>query len=94
MCYAAVVFVNADAPFLRQPRTSLEVEHAAFVVALAHSAVWTVALRLLDTGVARDVSGVIRITRGGEGAEVEEKEVLYYVGDGPVEVFDRGQMRG
>lgn len=92
MCYAAIVFVNADAPFLRQPRTRLEVEHAAFVVALAHSAAWTVALRQLDTGVARDVSGVIRITRGGEGGE--EKEVLYYVGDGPVEVFDRGQMRG
>lgn len=90
------MLVNADAPFLRQPRTRLEVEHAAFVVALAHSAAWTVALRQLDTGVARDVSGVIRITRGGGegGGGGEEKEVLYYVGDGPVEVFDRGQMRG
>lgn len=88
-----IVLVNTDAPFVGHPRARLEVEHAAFVVALGHGAAWTVALRLLDTGVARDVSGVIRITRGGEG-EGEEKEVLYYVGDGAVEVFDRGQMRG
>jgi len=50
-------------------------------------------VRELDTGVARDVSGVLRIGRGGgEGTEdVEEKEVLYFVGsDGGVRVFERG----
>lgn len=89
--------VNADSAFMHHPRTRLEVEHAAFVVSLGHHAAWTVGLRLLDTGVARDVSGVIRVTRGagvmGE-VEAEEKEVLYFVGDGTVEVFDRGQIRG
>lgn len=90
------MFVNADAPLLEHPRTQLETEHAAFVVGLAHGAAWVVALRMLDTGVARDVSGVVRITRGGGGGGEEkekEKEVLYYVADGTVEVFDRGQMR-
>lgn len=50
-------------------------------------------VRELDTGVARDVSGVLRIGHGGgEGAqEVEEKEVLYFIGgDGGAKVFERG----
>lgn len=67
--------------------------HAAFVTGLAHLARFTIGLRLLDTGAARDVSGVLRVTRGadeGEG-EVEEMEVLYFVGgDGGVRVFGRG----
>ena len=48
-------------------------------------------LRLLDTGTARDVSGVLRVTRGPEGDELEEREFLYFVsGDGGVRVFERG----
>lgn len=48
---------------------------------------------MLDTGTARDVSGVVRITvRGGEEEQREsEKEFLYFVaGDGAVKVFERG----
>lgn len=103
LSHSTIVAVNADSAFLHHPRTRLEMDHAAFVVTLAHNAAWTVGLRLLDTGVARDVSGVIRITRGAVGdreasggeveLDIEEKEVLYYVGDGTVEVFDRGQVR-
>lgn len=57
-------------------------------------------LRLLDSGTARDVSGVLRITIGDQAAEagpyiqtrLEEKELLYFVGgDGGVKVFERGQ---
>lgn len=62
-------------------------------MSLAHQARLLMGVRELDTGVARDVSGVLRIGRGGgEGAEdVEEKEVLYFVGgDGGVRVFERG----
>lgn len=52
---------------------------------------YVMGLRLLDTGTARDISGVLRITRGPEGDDVEDREVLYYVGgDGGVRVFDRG----
>lgn len=61
-------------------------------------------MRVLDTGVARDVSGVVRITeqrRGfadlglgreeGEGEDGRGKEFLYQVkGDGSVRVFERG----
>jgi elongator complex protein 6 len=57
-------------------------------------------LRLLDTGTARDVSGVVRITAENEAEvddrdiqrRIEEKELLYFVGgDGSVKVFERGQ---
>lgn len=53
-------------------------------------------LRLLDTGTARDVSGVVRITVGDVEQEarsqIEERELLYFVGgDGGVRVFERGQ---
>lgn len=61
-------------------------------------------VRALETGAARDVSGVLRITRGGgwgweeEGEEEgegmgmgREVELLYLVGrDGNVKVFERG----
>jgi elongator complex protein 6 len=47
-------------------------------------------LRLLDTGAAKDVSGVIRITH--RGARAKDHEYLYHVGgDGGVRVFERGQ---
>jgi elongator complex protein 6 len=55
--------------------------------------------RLLDSGTASDVSGVLRITPGGGydkddddmGETVLEKELLYHVlPDGNVTVFERG----
>jgi elongator complex protein 6 len=62
---------------------------------------WVVSLRPLDTGKARDVSGVVRVSRGGawddgveeEGeAEKKELEALYFVqNDGGVRVFERGE---
>lgn len=62
-------------------------------------------LRGLDTGVARDVSGVLRVSKGGawdaaleakkdgnEQAAWEEREVLFFVqGDGAIRVFGRGE---
>lgn len=82
----------------------MEAGHGALVVGLTHVADIAVSLRLLDTGFAADVSGVMRITRGGgsedEGEEQgerkgreerEEKELLYFIGgDGGVKVFERG----
>ncbi|RPB01455.1 hypothetical protein L873DRAFT_1803666 [Choiromyces venosus 120613-1] len=82
-----IVSVNADDPLMRNE------QHAALVVGLGHIAHRVFALRGLDTGVARDVSGVLRVTGGGGSAE-GGKEVLYFVGDGGgVEVFERGEVR-
>lgn len=80
--------------------TPFEKDHAAFLLSLAHQADFIMGLRLLDTGTARDVSGVIRITIGDQASEddrdiqrkIEERELLYFVGgDGGVRVFERGQ---
>lgn len=81
-------------------QTPLEKDHAALLLSSAHQADFTMGLRLLDTGTARDVSGVIRITVGDQASEddrdiqrkIEERELLYFVGgDGGVRVFERGQ---
>lgn len=60
-----------------------------------------VQLRNLETGAARDVSGVLRASKGGAWSESdstdaeskwEEKEVLYFIQrDGSVNVFGRGE---
>ncbi|TKA68085.1 hypothetical protein B0A55_09314 [Friedmanniomyces simplex] len=47
------------------PPTPLEAATAAFVVQLAHLAGLVVGVRELETGAAGDVSGVLRVTRGG-----------------------------
>ncbi|KAK2782678.1 hypothetical protein FQN52_000778 [Onygenales sp. PD_12] len=111
--HSTLVTLSADSPLIhiasdtnevQQQPTPLETEHAALVVGMAHQARTVMQLRGLDTGVARDVSGVLRISKGGGWAEmrgkgdgqtegeVEEKEVLYFVqGDGAVRVFGRGE---
>ena len=95
-----VVTLSADYPIVSAHNTPLEKEHAAFLLSIAHQADLIMSLRLLDTGTARDVSGVVRITTGNEGEvddrdihrKVQEKELLYFVGgDGGVKVFERGQ---
>ncbi|RYP23710.1 hypothetical protein DL765_001006 [Monosporascus sp. GIB2] len=63
----------------------------------SHGAHMVMGLRMLDTGTAKDVSGVLRITCGGQYDQetenaVDERELLYFVGgDGGVRVFERGQ---
>ncbi|ROW16339.1 hypothetical protein VPNG_02684 [Cytospora leucostoma] len=92
--HATIITVAADEPLVSAQTTSLEKEHAAFVLSLAHGAEAVLSLRLLDTGTAKDVSGVVRITRGGGALDraIEEHEYLYNVGgDGGVKVFERGQ---
>ena len=110
LCAVTLVVVAADDPFVMPMlsdgsgggggggggggRTELEVNAAALVGMLGHAADAVVGLRWLDTGVAEDVTGVIRVTRGGAvggGGGVEEKEVLYYVGDRDVKMFGRGE---
>lgn len=93
--------VCADSAFMQNPQTRLELEQASFVTTLAHQASVVIGLRLLDTGIARDISGVLRITERDKHGKAcarrgfgnGEKEMLYLVGDGAVEVFNRGEFR-
>jgi len=87
-----VITASADSPLIHNPQTPLETEHLSHVVDLGHQADVIMSLRLLDTGTAKDVSGVLRIGRGAMAEqEVEESELLYFVGgDGAVKVFERG----
>lgn len=92
--YATIITVSADSALMQSASTPLEVNHAALVMGFAHQARVILGVRSLETGTARDVSGVLRVVRGAgveEEEEVEEKEVLYFVGgDGGVKVFERG----
>ena len=91
--------LSADQPLVSSQQTPLESNHAALLLGTAHQADFIMSLRLLDTGTARDVSGVLRITAGNRVEEdldtkkrIEERELLYFVGgDGGVKVFERGQ---
>ncbi|KAB5559839.1 hypothetical protein GE09DRAFT_1188309 [Coniochaeta sp. 2T2.1] len=103
--HATILTLSADAPLFSSQTTRLEEEHAALILSGAHAADVVLSLRLLDTGTAKDVSGVIRVTRGGGGGgadgetdgemigvQMEDREYLYHVlGDGGVRVFERGQ---
>ncbi|KAJ5800936.1 uncharacterized protein N7518_003004 [Penicillium psychrosexuale] len=102
--HATVLTLATDAPLIHNASTSgetmatpLETEHAALVIGLAHRAQSVMQLRTLDTGAAKDVSGVLRISRGGgvsmsEKESLEEKEALYFIQrDGGVRVFGRGE---
>ncbi|KAI7366299.1 hypothetical protein KC354_g4232 [Hortaea werneckii] len=116
MVHATIVTCAADTPILAAAAavaaspaggegvpTPLEAESAAFAVQQGHSAEFVVSARELETGAAKDVSGVLRVTRGGAafareeeeeekgGEEVKEMEALYMVQrDGNVKVFERG----
>lgn len=64
-------------------------------MSLAHQARMIMSVKGLETGVAKDISGVLNISRGpgtdGADEEVEEKEWLYHVeSDGGVGIFERG----
>jgi len=92
-------------PSASGPATPLETAHRAFVVTLAHQARFVLQLRGLGTGAARDVSGVLRVSKGGgggggEGEEMTEDEDeddaggewLYLAkGDGSVSVWGKGE---
>lgn len=82
----------------------LELDAHNFLVKTAHMSTRILSCRVLDTGVAKDVSGVLRVTENTagpmldleQGAEVNAeskhgRELLYLVkGDGSVKMFERG----
>ncbi|KAL8661354.1 MAG: hypothetical protein Q9202_005656 [Teloschistes flavicans] len=93
--HTSILSMSTDCPLLLARHTSLETDDAAFLMSLAHQARAIWAVKGLDTGTARDVSGVLRISRGpatedddhSAGARQEEKECLFSVAaDGGVRV--------
>ncbi|KAK5114201.1 hypothetical protein LTR85_010266 [Meristemomyces frigidus] len=108
LSHSTILACSADLPLLAAATstretmpTPIEAESAAFVVQQAHSARFVLGVRELDTGAAKDISGVMRVTRGGaaydwEGEEavkedVKEMEALYLMQrDGNAMVFERG----
>ncbi|KAF3040259.1 hypothetical protein E8E12_003482 [Didymella heteroderae] len=100
--------LHADTPLisLSAPAQPLEINQFNLLTKFAHMSSRILGTRVLDTGVARDVSGVVRVTEQRscwqdlgleeEGGLKEEgagkgKEFLYQVkGDGSVRVFERG----
>ncbi|KAI1276313.1 hypothetical protein F5Y07DRAFT_139647 [Xylaria sp. FL0933] len=94
--HSCIVTISADEPLIAAQGTPLEKEHASLTLSLAHDAHLIMSLRILETGTAKDVSGVLRVTPGGDqeiaGTPVEDRELLYFIGgDGSVRVFERGQ---
>lgn len=83
-------FLSATQPDANAAPTPIESEAAAFTVQQAHCARSVLSVRELGTGAARDVSGVLRVTKGGKGDdEVREWEGLYLVGrDGGVKIVE------
>lgn len=106
LVHSTVLVCSADLPLLSAATsitetlpTPIEAESAALVVQEAHNARFIMSVRELETGAAKDISGVLRVTRGGaaynwEGEqpeEVKEVEALYLVQrDGNAKVFERG----
>ena len=98
---AVILTCSADTPLLHNRHagaTPLERQHSTFVSTLGHQASWIFQLRALDTGAAKDVTGVLRVSKGGshdqeEGtASLEDGEWLYQLkGDGSARVWSRGQ---
>ena len=95
--HSTILTLSADQPLVIEQRTPIEVQGAAFLMGCVHQADLVVGLRLLDSGTAKDVSGVLRISGrpgeddDGEAGEGEDRELLYFVeGSGGVRVFERG----
>lgn len=77
--------------------TDLTKNQSVLLTSLLHRAYAVISLRPLQTGMAKDVDGVIRITRGGawydfpkdptSAEEAEEWEMLYRVEDAKAKLF-------
>ncbi|KAF7196790.1 hypothetical protein HII31_01708 [Pseudocercospora fuligena] len=101
--HSTILTCSADQPLVSSAAgesrpTPIEAETAAFITTQAHAARLVLSVRELDTGAAKDISGVLRVTKGGESYDLDEDErdtkeaeLLYLVQrDGNAKVFSRG----
>lgn len=99
--HSVVATCAADGPLLHNIEalaTPLELEHSNLTRLLAHNAQLVYQLRPLETGQSKEVTGSVRVSKGGaweseEGeTELEDGEWLYYLsGSGTVKVWGRGE---
>jgi elongator complex protein 6 len=97
--HAAVIMLRADlfdSEVEPQNPTPMQVQQQQLVLSLAHQANTVFSVRKLDSGLAKDVTGVLRITTANKDVvdddkSVPAKEFLYHVHDnrGAV-VWERG----
>jgi elongator complex protein 6 len=97
--HATVIMLQADlfgSEVEPQNPTPMQVQQQQLVLSFAHQANTVFSIRKLDSGLAKDVTGVLRITTankdvGGDDQRVPAKELLYHVHDnrGAV-VWERG----
>lgn len=74
LVHSTILTLSADGPLLHNlaaDATPLELSHREFLTGAAYQAGRVVQLRGLDTGPARDVSGVLRISGGGATGDGE-----------------------
>ena len=97
-----VISCNADSPLMHHRDglgTPLEKHNGSLVVSLAHSADLMFQLRNLNTGAAKDVTGILRVSHSGNyetlprlAASTPDCEWLYHwKGDGSVRLWTRGE---
>jgi elongator complex protein 6 len=73
--------------------TPLTKNQAILLTSLIHRSLVVVSLRPLQTGMAKDVNGIIRLTRGGASYDFGERsiqedwEMLYRIDDGKAKLF-------
>ena len=102
LCQSLVLTCSADSPLLHnrdEAATPIEREHSAFITTEAHLAWFVLQLRGLDSGTAKDVTGVLRVSQGGNydaaghtSSGLREGEWLYRCkGDGNVTMWTRGE---
>jgi hypothetical protein len=99
MVHAAVIMLRADlfeSEAEPQNPTPMQVEQQQLVLSLAHQANTVFSVRKLDTGLAKDVTGVLRITNaikdvGDDDHGCSAREYLYHVHDNRTAVvWERG----
>lgn len=96
--HAAVVMVRADlfhSEVEPQIATPMQLRQQQLVLSLAHQANTVFSVRKLDTGLAKDVTGVLRITASMKDVVDDDhrpaKEFLYHVRDNRAAVvWERG----
>jgi len=101
LVHGVVTTCAADSALLHSTdasATPLELEHTTLARGLAHQARWLFQLRPLETGQSKEVSGSIRISKGGawestEGTRdlVEGEWLFHFRTDGGVKVWGRGE---